>query len=134
MTIFSSVGSGHPDNHMRIPMNVYQGEGTSPGKKFWSKVSTSLIVDFFFNGDFLSRICCDFYFRRSYFFTLFQSNYFETTAIFRSSCLFRATAFLASSFFRAVNFLQQLFFQNSWFLGAKLLLNSHYLRIGSSLR
>ena len=60
------------------------------------------------------------YFRRNYFFTLFQSNCFRAGAVF--------------SFFRTVTFSQELFFQNSFFFGAKILQSSHFLRIGSSLR
>ena len=70
------------------------------------------------------------YFGRSYFFTLFQSNYFGTTVTFfgqhRTAAVF--------SFFRTVTFSQELFFQNSFFFGAKILQSSHFLRIGSSLR
>ena len=51
------------------------------------------------------------YFWRSNFFTLFQSDYFDTT----------------------VTFWGQLFFQNSFFFRAKILQNSHFLRIRSSL-
>ena len=49
---------------------------------------------------------------------------------FRSSYFFRAAAFF--SFFRTVTFSQQ-FFQNSFFFRAKILQNSHFLRIRSSL-
>ena len=59
------------------------------------------------------------YFRRNYFFTLFQSNCFRAGAVF--------------SFFRTVTFSQELFFQNSFFFGAKILQSSDFLRIASSL-
>ena len=58
------------------------------------------------------------YFWRSYFFTPFQGNYFDTTAISQRSYFFRAAAFLRSSFFRTVNF-SQLLFQNSFFFQDK---------------
>ena len=60
------------------------------------------------------------YFRRNYFFTLFQSNYFRAGAVF--------------SFFRTVTEQsQELFFQNSFFFGAKIIQSSDFLRIASSL-
>ena len=57
-----------------------------------------------------------FYFWRSYFFTLFQSDYFGTTVtsseqlFFQSSCFF--LLFQNSHFFAAVIFSEQLLFQN----------------------
>ena len=73
------------------------------------------------------------YFWRSYFFKLFQSNYFDdTAAISQSSYFFRTAAFLRNSFFGTVIFLQ-LLFQNSFFFRAKLLQSSLFLRIGSYL-
>ena len=72
------------------------------------------------------------YFGRSYFFTLFQSNYFDTTVTFSVQLFLQNSCFF--SFFRTVTFSQELFFQNSFFFGAKLLQSSHFLRTGSSLR
>ena len=72
------------------------------------------------------------YFGRSYFFTLFQSNYLGTTVTFSGSYFFRTAAVF--SFCRTATFSQELFFQNSFFFGAKILQHSHFLRIGSSLR
>ena len=73
------------------------------------------------------------YFRRSYFFILLQSNYFNTTftfseqLCFQGSCLFDELLFQNSHFFAAIDF------QNSYFFRAKLLPSSHFLRIGISL-
>ena len=66
-----------------------------------------------------------------------SSHFFRVTTLtqqlhFRSTYFFRTATFL--SFFRAVTFSQQLFFQNSFFFRAKILQNSHFLRIRSSLR
>ena len=75
------------------------------------------------------------YLRRSYFFTLFQSNYFDTTVTFseqlalqRCHFFLRSFLFHNSHFFAAV-----IFFLNSYFFRAKLLPSRHFLRIGSSL-
>ena len=59
-----------------------------------------------------------FYFWRSYFFTLFQSNYFDTALTFSEQL------FLQSSCFRSTYFF--------YFFRAKLLASSHFLRIESS--
>ena len=118
---------------MIFPMNTYKGEGTS-----WRKLNviTSLIWFLFFNSNFPFAYVATFsgqlYFGRSYFFTLFQSNYFDTTVTFSGQLFFRTAAFFP--FFRTVTFSQELFFQNSFFFGAKILQHSHFLRIGSSLR
>ena len=52
--------------------------------------------------------------------------------LFWGSYFFRTAAVF--SFFRTVTFSQELFFQNSFFFGAKILQNSHFLRIGGSLQ
>ena len=88
---------------MRFPMNTYKGEGTSWGKL---NVIASLIwVSFFQIAISLLAYVATFsgqlYFGRSYF-TLFQSNYFDT----------------------AVTFSRQLFLQNSGFF--PLFQNSHF--------
>ena len=72
------------------------------------------------------------YFGRSNFFTLFQSNYFDTTATFSVQLFLQNSCFFSLS--RTVTFSQGLFFQNSFFFGVKLLQSSHFLRIGSFLR
>ena len=72
------------------------------------------------------------YFWRSNFFTLFQSDYFDTTVTFSEQLFFQNSYFFLS-FLRRVTFSQQLFFQNSFFFRAKILQNSHFLRIRSSL-
>ena len=79
------------------------------------------------------------YFWRNYFFTLLQSNYFDTTATFFGGAISsEQLLFLRCSFFRTVTYSmlisQQLFFQNSYFFRAKLLPRNHFLRIRRSLR
>ena len=112
-------------------MNTYKGEGTS-----WGKLN--VIVPFFQIAiSFLAYVATfsgQLYFGTSYFFTLFQSNYFDTTVTF-SGHLFLPQQLLIFlfHFFRTVTFSQELFFQNSFFFGAKILQSSHFLRIGISL-
>ena len=75
------------------------------------------------------------YYWKSYFFTLFQSHYFDTTVTFleqlflQGSCFFWGASFsekplICSSYF---------FFQNNYFFRVKLLSSSHFLRMGNSL-
>ena len=71
-------------------------------------------------------------FGRIYFFTLFQSSYFDKQLVFGGSCFFRTAAVFP--FYKTVTFSQELFFQNSFFSGAKILQSSQFLRIGNSLR
>ena len=84
--------------------------------------------DLAYVGNFSGKL----YFRRSNFFTLFQSNYFDTTATFSVQLFLQNSCFFCLS--RTVTFSQGLFFQNSFFFGVKLLQSSHFLRIGSFLR
>ena len=103
---------------MRFPMNTYKGEGTSWGKL---NVIASLIwVSFFQIAISLLAYVATFsgqlYFGRSYFFTLFQSNYFDTTVTFsgqlflQNSCCF--LLFQNSHFFAGVIFSEQLLFRS----------------------
>ena len=108
--------------HMRFPMNTYKGEGTSWGKL---NVIASLIWVSFFQIAisplaYVATFSGQLYFGRSYFFTLFQSNYFDTTVTF-SEHLFLPQQLLIFlfHFFRTVTFSQELFFQNSFFLEQK---------------
>ena len=94
-------------------------------------------MDFFSNGDFPSRICCDFFrsalFLEKHFFTRLQNNYFNATVNFseqvflQSSCFFEELLFQYCYLCTAVNFSESHFFR------AKLLLSSHFLRIEGSL-
>ena len=104
--------------HMRYPMNTYKGEETSWGKL---NVIASLIwVSFFQIAISLLAYVATFsgqlYFGRSYFFTLFQSNYFDTTVTFsgqlflQNSCCF--LLFQNSHFFAGVIFSEQLLFRS----------------------
>ena len=84
--------------------------------------------------------CCNifgqFYLRKSYFFTLFQSNLFQsiTTVIFSEQLFLQSSCFFwGVPFFRTVTFSQHCFFQNSYFFRAKLLPRNQTLRIGNSL-
>ena len=83
--------------------------------------------------------CCNifgqFYFRKSYFFTLLLSNLFQgiTTFIFSEQLFLQSSCFFwGAPFFRTVTFSQHCFFQNSYFFRAKLLPTNHILRIGNS--
>ena len=92
---------------MRFPMSTYQGEGTSRGKQFQLNAITSLIWFPFFQiaislFAYITTFSGQLYFGKSYFFTLFQSNYFDTT----------------------VTFSKHLFLQNSYFF--LLFQNSHF--------
>ena len=73
------------------------------------------------------------YFRRSYFFTLSQSDYFDTTVHFPEQLFLQRSRFFRISISRGVTYLQQLFFQSSYFFRGKLLANSHFLRIVQTL-
>ena len=84
--------------------------------------------------------CCNifgqFYLRKSYFFTLFQSNLFQsiTTVIFSEQLLLQNSCFFwGGPFSRTVTFSQHCFFQNSYFFRVKLLPRNHTLRIGNYL-
>ena len=111
---------------MRFPMNTYQGEGTSRGFGIFCQITISVLP-------YVATFSEQFYFWRSYLFTLFQSNYFDTTVTFRSMYFFRAAAFLRSSLFLEQSlFSKQLSFQSSYFSRAKHLPSGHFLRIESS--
>ena len=72
--------------HMRFPMNTYQGKEASRVKQFVLNVITSLILDFLQMAiSFLTYVATfsgPLYFLRNFFFTLLQSNYFETKITF----------------------------------------------------
>ena len=72
------------------------------------------------------------YFWRSYFFTLFQSDYFDTAVTFSEQLCFQSSCFFLL-FFTTVTYSQQLFFQNSFFFRVTILQSSHFLRIRSPL-
>ena len=103
-----------------------QGEETFPGKYFQLNVITSLIWQFFSNGDFLSLICCKFsrtvYFWRSYFSpflkitTSIPTFTFLEHLFFQNICIFWGAPFPEQWLFRG-----SFFFQNSYFFRAKLL-------------
>ena len=63
----------------------------------------------------------------------FRVTNLTLTQVIFSEQLFFQNSYFFFSFFRTVTFSQQLFFQNSFFLRAKILQNSHFLRIRSSL-
>ena len=70
---------------MRFPMNTYQGKEASQVKQFVLNVITSLILDFLQMAiSFLAYVATfsgQLYFLRN-FFTLLQSNYFDTKITF----------------------------------------------------
>ena len=88
-------------------------------------------------------MCCNIsgqlYFRRSYFFTHFQSDYFNTK--FAQPISGKTTTFFVTIFseqllfspFSEQFFSQQLFFQNSFLFKARVLQSSYFFRIRSSL-
>ena len=97
-------------------MNTYKGEGTSWGKL---NVIASLIwVSFFQIAISLLAYVATFsgqlYFGKSYFLTLFQSNYFDTTDTFSGQLLLQKRCcfllFQNSHFFTGVIFSEQLLF------------------------
>ena len=130
---------------MRFPMNTYKGEGTSWGKL---NVIASLIwVSFFQIAISLLAYVATFsgqlYFGRSYFFTLFQSNYFDTAVTFsgqlflQNSCFF--PLFQNSHVFTGVIFSEYLLFpsetstelalfENKKFFTAVTCRNSYFIR------
>ena len=130
---------------MRFPMNTYKGEGTSWGKL---NVIASLIwVSFFQIAISLLAYVATFsgqlYFGRSYFFTLFQSNYFDTTVTFsgqlflQNSCffpLFQNSHFFAGAIFseqllcRSETSTEQALFENKKFFMAVTFRNSYFIR------
>ena len=118
----------------RISYEYLPGWGTLSGKIISIKPNHQSEVYFQIA---ISLIACvatfsrQLYFWRSYFFTLFQSDYLDTTVTFSEQLFFRAAAFF--SFFRTVTFSYQLFFQNSFFFRAIILQSSHFLRIRSPL-
>ena len=74
-----------------------------------------------------------FYFWRSYFFTLFQSNYFDTTVTFSEQGFLQSSCFFEELFFQNNHcFRSSYFFQNSYFFRANRSASSHFLRIESS--
>ena len=109
-----SVDSGQPGKYScEVPHEHLEGSGNLSGKI--KRNGQSNLVSFFEKAISLLAYVATFsglYFGRSYFFTLFWSNYFYTT----------------------VTFSQELFFQNSFFFGGEILQSSHFLRIESSLR
>ena len=102
---------------------------------------------FFWNSGFPPRTCCHIfrtiYFGRSYFFTLFQSIYFDVTITFlgqlflQNGCLFfsfseqslsRRSYFLQNSFFfRSVTSTEQALFQNRKFFTEITFHNSYFI-------
>ena len=86
-------------------MNTYKGEGAS-----WGKLN--VIVSFFQIAiSFLAYVATfsgQLYFGTSYFFTLFQSNYFDTTVTFSEQLFFQNSCcfllFQNSHFFAGVIF------------------------------
>ena len=104
LMISSSVGYDHPVKYSyEIPHEHLSGSG---------------------NDNFLSRICCDFfrqlYYCKSYFFTLFQSNIFQSNTqvtfseqlFLQRSCFFEELLFQNSHFFSAFFSSEQLLFQS----------------------
>ena len=112
--------------HKRLPMNTYKVEVTSWGKLeviaspicFFFQIAISLLT-------YVATFSGQLYFGRSYF-TLFQSNYFDTAVTFsgqlflQNSCCFspfsEQSFFRSSYFFRIASFLERKFYRaaTSW--------------------
>ena len=128
LMISSSAGSGHPRKYSyEIPHEYLKGWGNHSGKII--SVNTSLIWFLFsWNSNYplahVATFSAQLYFGRSYFFKLFQSNYFDTTVTFSRQIFLQNSCFFP--FFRTVTFSQELFFQNNFFFGVKLLQSRHY--------
>ena len=108
--------------HMRFPMNFYM------------RIHTRILMRFP-----MTRYCNifgQFCLNKRYFFTLFQSNLFQsiTTVIFSEQLFLQNSCFFwGAPFSRTVTFPQHCFFQNSYFFWAKLLPRNHTLIIGNYL-
>ena len=99
--------------HKRFSMNTYQGKGTSREELFELNVITSLIWDFFSNGDFPSGIFSDF-FRTVLFLEKLLFHISTTTSthqlLFRRIYFFRPAAFFKEHRFRKSHFLAAVIF------------------------
>ena len=151
--ISSSVGSDQPGKYSyEIPHEYLKGGGNLSGKIISVKLNhQSNLVSSFFQmsiSPFPSDICFPTFsrqlcFGRSYFFTLFQSNYFDITVTFsgqlflQNSCFFRL--FQNSHFFAGAIFSEQLLcrsetsteqalFENKKFFMAVTFRNSYFIR------
>ena len=100
---------------MKFRMNTDKGEGTSWGKL---NVITGLIwFSFFFQIvisllAYVATFLAQLYYGRSYFFRLFQSNYFDTIVTFRNDYFF------SEGLFRISLYKKELLFQSRYFYTA----------------
>ena len=102
--------------HVESHMNTFQGEETSLEINFIKRnhvIICFLFCFFYSNSNLLSRMFSEqLYFWRGYFFTIFQSDYFDTAVTFLEHIFFQnSCCFLL---FQNSHFSQQLFFQNSF--------------------
>ena len=120
---------------MGFPINTYQGGRNLSGKIISMKHNHQSNLEIFFQIAisllaYVATLSGQVYFRRSYFFTLFQSDYFDTTVNFPEQLFLQRNRFFRISFSRRVTYLQHfLFFQSIYFFRVKLLASSHFLRI-----
>ena len=120
---------------MGFPINTYQGGRNLSGKIISMKHNHQSNLEIFFQIaisllTYVATLSGQVYFRRSYFFTLFQSDYFDTTVNFPEQLFLQRNRFFRISFSRRVTYLQHfLFFQSIYFFRVKLLASSHFLRI-----
>ena len=135
--ISSSVGFGHPGKYSHEILHEYlSGWANLQGKIISIKHNLQSNLGFFSNSDFPSLINSDIFrqlcFWRNYFFTLFQSNYFDATVSFseqlflQTSCFFNELLFQNSHFF-AVIISEQLLFQSKYSTEQTLLGNRKLL-------
>ena len=143
LMISSSVGSGHPGKYsLEIPHKCLPGWGNLSGKIISITTIISLIRDISFQMTisllpYVATSSEQFYFWRSNFFTLFQSNYFDTTVTFsgqlllQSSCFFEELFFQNNHFFRSNSYFQsqtsseQSLFENRKFFRTVTFQNSY---------
>ena len=120
LMISSSAGSGHPRKYSyEIPHEYLKGWGNHSGKII--SVNTSLIWFLFsWNSNYplahVATFSGQLYFGRSYFFKLFQSNYFDTTVTFTGQLFLQNSYFFhlfqSIHFFARVIFSEQLLFRS----------------------
>ena len=122
---------------MRFSINAYQCQGSSREEKFQLNVITSLIWDFFSNGNFHSGIFSHF-FRTALFSeklllhtsltTSTQQLLFRSIYFFRAAAFFKELRFRKSHFLAAVIFSEYLIFSNETSTGQPLCENRKFFR------
>ena len=124
--IFSSVGSGHRGKYSyEIHHEYLKGRRNLSGKIISIKRNHQFNLVSFFQIvisllAYVATLSGQLYFGKSYFFTLFESNYFDTTVTF-SEQLFLENSCIYSPFSEQPLFCKSFFFRNNFLFGEKLL-------------